>query len=62
VEAIGRALAAANAHRSTLALPPHRLLTVAAGHGFLCEARADYRPEAAALGWRAMLELFEREL
>jgi carboxymethylenebutenolidase len=62
VEAIGRALAAANVHRSTLALPPHRLLTVAAGHGFLCEARADYRPEAAALGWREMLELFEREL
>jgi len=62
VEAIGRALAAANADRATRALPPHRLLTVAAGHGFLCEARADYRPEAAALGWREMLELFEREL
>jgi carboxymethylenebutenolidase len=44
-------------------LPPHRLeLLAGAGHGFMCEARADYRPEAAATGWRAMLELFGRRL
>jgi len=62
VAAIGRALEAANAHRPAPALRPHRLLTVAAGHGFMCEARADFRPEAAALGWREMLALLEQEL
>jgi carboxymethylenebutenolidase len=61
-EAIGRALEAANGRRLAIGLRPHRLLTVAAGHGFMCEDRADFRPEAAALGWREMLELFEREL
>jgi len=56
VAAIGTALTAANAHR-----PPsddHRLLTLPAGHGFLCEARADFRPEAAAAGWQALLAFF----
>jgi carboxymethylenebutenolidase len=62
VETIGQALEAANALRSAHALPPHCLITVAAGHGFMCEARADFRPEPAAVGWREMLELFEREL
>jgi carboxymethylenebutenolidase len=33
-----------------------------AGHGFLCEARADYHPEAAAMGWRELLELFGKAL
>jgi carboxymethylenebutenolidase len=33
-----------------------------AGHGFLCEARSDYNPEAAALGWREMLALFAKAL
>lgn len=48
--------------RAALA-PPHRLVMLAgAGHGFLCEARADYQPEAAAAGWQAMLELFARRL
>lgn len=43
--------------------PPHRLELLAdAGHGFMCEARADYRPEAATAGWAAMLELFGRRL
>ena len=43
--------------------PPHRLQVLAgAGHGFFCEARADFHPEAAALGWQAMLELFRRRL
>jgi len=62
VAAIGRTLETANAHRSALALPPHRQLTVTAGHGFMCEDRADFRPEAAALGWREMLALLEQEL
>lgn len=35
-----------------------QLLLPGAGHGFLCEARADYHPEAARLGWEAMLALF----
>lgn len=43
--------------------PPHRLeLLAGAGHGFMCEARADYHPEAAAAGWRALLDLFGRRL
>ncbi|MGB5134445.1 MAG: dienelactone hydrolase family protein [Prochlorococcaceae cyanobacterium] len=33
-----------------------------AGHGFMCEAREDFRPEAAALGWQAILDLFARRL
>lgn len=34
----------------------HRLIRVpAAGHGYLCEARSDHRPEAAAAGWQTML-------
>jgi carboxymethylenebutenolidase len=41
---------------------PHRLLILEAGHGFLCEARDDYRPQAAAEGWRAMLAFFSQSL
>ena len=33
-----------------------------AGHGFLCEARADFHPEAAAMGWRELLGLFGKAL
>jgi len=41
----------------------HRLLIAAgAGHGYLCEARDDFQPQAAAAGWAAMLELFAAEL
>lgn len=41
----------------------HRLIRVpAAGHGFLCEARSDYRPEAAAETWRTMLAFFAEAL
>jgi carboxymethylenebutenolidase len=60
VGAIGEALTAANAQR-----PPseaHRLLTLPAGHGFLCEARDDFRPEAAAVGWRELLAFFAETL
>ena len=31
-----------------------------ADHGFMCEARAAYQPEAAAHGWRLLLEAFSR--
>jgi carboxymethylenebutenolidase len=41
----------------------HRLLMApGAGHGYLCEARADFQPAAAAAGWAAMLELFAQTL
>lgn len=41
----------------------HRLIRVlGAGHGFLCEARADYCPEAAAQGWQTMLRFFNDAL
>jgi carboxymethylenebutenolidase len=33
-----------------------------AGHGFMCEARADHRPQAAAEGWRLMLNVFAEAL
>jgi carboxymethylenebutenolidase len=59
-QAIAAALAADAERRPQL----ERRLIVApgAGHGFFCEARADYHPEAAALGWQAMLGLFSRRL
>lgn len=58
--AIGAALEAANAGR-----PPgreHRLLMLEAGHGFLCEARPDFRPAAAALVWPEMLAFLDENL
>lgn len=58
--AIDAALAAVNAGRP--AERAHRLLTLEAGHGFLCEARADFRPSAAARGWQAMLDFFAESL
>ncbi len=33
-----------------------------AGHGFMCEARADFHPAAAAAGWSQMLALFTETL
>ncbi len=39
-----------------------RLIEVDAGHGYMCEARADHDPAAAAEGWRRMLELFAEAL
>jgi carboxymethylenebutenolidase len=67
VTAIAAALQAANQQRQAsahgAAAPgPHRLITLEGGHGFMCEARADHRPEAAAQGWRAMLEWFSENL
>jgi len=41
----------------------HRLLVApGAGHGYMCSARGDYHPEAAAAGWAALLELFASSL
>ena len=36
------------------------VITKGAGHGFMCEARGDFHPEAAQKGWAEMLALFER--
>lgn len=62
--AIDAALTAANG--GTPASDPaarHRLITAhGAGHGYLCEARSDFRPAAARAGWAAMLDLFDRSL
>ncbi|MDH4122119.1 MAG: dienelactone hydrolase family protein [Deltaproteobacteria bacterium] len=33
-----------------------------AGHGFHCDARADYHPPSAALAWQRTLDLFSRHL
>jgi carboxymethylenebutenolidase len=54
---IAAALGAADASGQRL-----RLIEADAGHGYLCEARDDYNPEAAAAGWSRMLELFESAL
>ena len=41
----------------------HRfILASGAGHGYMCQARADFHPEAAASGWNQMLELFAEAL
>ncbi len=58
--AIEAALAGDRARRPEL----ERRLVVAAGagHGFLCDQRADFHPQAAAQGWQQMLELFARRL
>ncbi len=62
VEAIALALTTANAARSVAGSeqPPHRLMLLEGGHGFMCAARADHNPDSASAGWRAMLELFEQ--
>ena len=55
IAAIGQALSQAG--------ESHRLLIAAgAGHGYMCEARADFHPEAARAGWSAMLALFAETL
>lgn len=53
-EAIRSALAAA-------AQPP-LVVAAGAGHGYMCEGRADFHPAAAAQGWQLMLELFAEVL
>jgi len=52
LSAIEQALAAVPGGR-------HRFLKApGAGHGYMCEARADFSPDESAAGWAAMLELF----
>ena len=58
--AISSALAAAR--RADPARTARQLVLAEAGHGFMCEARADYRPDAARQGWVAILELFNAVL
>lgn len=41
---------------------PPLIVAAGAGHGYLCEARADFHPAAAAEGWSRMLALFEEHL
>jgi carboxymethylenebutenolidase len=40
----------------------HRYLELEAGHGFLCDARPDHAPEAAAEAWAALLEFYATSL
>ena len=64
VAAIETALSAANATRASVAPQalPHRLVLLEGGHGFMCSARHDHRPEAAAAGWSLLLDSFEKVL
>ena len=65
VLAIEAALDRANQLRAAASSsrPPHQLRRfTGAGHGFMCESRADFRSAAAAEGWRAMLGFFEESL
>lgn len=58
VQAIERAL-----HTEDPSEARHRLVVATgAGHGYMCEARTDFHPEAAASGWKLMLELFAEVL
>ena len=56
LSAIHQALAAVAGDRHRFVLAP------GAGHGYMCEARADFQPEASAAGWAAMLGLFGEAL
>ncbi|WP_259726246.1 dienelactone hydrolase family protein [Synechococcus sp. CS-1332] len=64
VAAIATALSAANDARVLAAVPalPHGLVLLEGGHGFMCSARADHRPEAAEQGWSLLLNSFEQVL
>jgi carboxymethylenebutenolidase len=33
-----------------------------AGHGFFCDQRADFNPEAAADAWKQVKQLFQEKL
>jgi carboxymethylenebutenolidase len=56
LNAINQSLAAVPGGRHRFVLAP------GAGHGYMCEARGDFHPEASAAGWAAMLELFSETL
>jgi carboxymethylenebutenolidase len=59
LQAIGAAVERARAAKGEDRV---QLRTFAAGHGFLCEARADFRPEAAEEAWSAILAFFAAHL
>jgi carboxymethylenebutenolidase len=40
----------------------HRVFRYNAGHGFLCDQRQSYQPEAAADAWQQVAQLFHRTL
>jgi len=56
LSAIQQALAAGPGQRHRFLMAP------GAGHGYMCEARSDFHPEASAAGWGAMLQLFGEAL
>lgn len=39
-----------------------QIVAAGAGHGFMCEARGDFHPQASQQGWDQMLALFGRAL
>lgn len=41
---------------------PHQIFRYPAGHGFFCDRRADYSPEAATDAWNHVQELFAQTL
>ncbi len=40
----------------------HKVFRYPAGHGFFCDQRADYNPQAAADAWEHVKQLFRQEL
>lgn len=59
ITAVAAALTAANGGAPAAEAARHRLLVApGAGHGYMCEARADFSPDAARSGWSAMFGLF----
>jgi len=54
-------LAAIQAALAANSQPP-LIVAAGAGHGFICEARVDFHPAAAAQGWQRMLALFAETL
>ncbi|WP_254944475.1 dienelactone hydrolase family protein [Cyanobium sp. AMD-g] len=64
VAAMATALLAANAVRVQAVAPfqHHQPVVLEGGHGFMCSARPDHRPEAAAAGWSLLLEAFDHGL
>lgn len=64
VAAISHALQQANAGEDPASPQARHQLHIAAGagHGYMCDARADFQLQAAAAGWSAMLQLFAEAL
>ena len=63
IPAVDRHAVAETLARANRGRPPgreHRLRVLAGGHGFLCEARADYHPASAKEGWSELLGWLEK--